>query len=58
MRCKTLNEIIHITAQESTTAKTNFGCTVAEDIVSINTHKVGIGDRIHRHAGNDPYPQP
>lgn len=28
MRCKTLNEIIHITAQESTTAKTNFGCTV------------------------------
>ena len=31
MRCKTLNEIIHITAQKSTTAKTNFGCTVAED---------------------------
>ena len=23
-----------------------------------NTHKIGIGDRIHRHAGNDPYPQP
>ena len=54
MRRKTLNKIIHIAAKEGAAAETYLRGAVAENTVSIKLHQVGIGDRIHRHAGNHP----